>query len=87
MTGELTLRGRVLPVGGLKEKLLAAARSKIHTVVVPEGNWRELEEIPRHVRARVKLVPVRTMDEVLNVALAPAPKEIPAPPPPKTANA
>jgi ATP-dependent Lon protease len=87
MTGELTLRGRVLPVGGLKEKLLAAARSKIHTVVVPEGNWRELEEIPRHVRARVKLVPVRTMDEVLNVALAPGPKEIPAPPPPKTANA
>jgi ATP-dependent Lon protease len=88
MTGELTLRGRILPVGGLKEKLLAAARSKIHTVIVPEGNQRELEEVPRHVRARLKIVPVRSMDEVLEIALAgKVAKEIEAAAPPKTANA
>jgi ATP-dependent Lon protease len=89
MTGELTLRGRVLPVGGLKEKLLAAARSKIETVIVPEGNARELEEIPRHVRGRLKIVTARTMDEVLECALVskPAPTALPAPAGPKTANA
>jgi ATP-dependent Lon protease len=89
MTGELTLRGRVLAVGGLKEKLLAAARSKIETVVIPEGNARELDEIPRHLRGRLKIVTARTMDEVLACALAaPATAALTAGPvPPKTANA
>jgi len=70
MTGELTLRGHVLPIGGLKEKLLAAARAKIDTVVVPEGNARELEEVARPIRGRLKIVTVRSMDDVLAVALA-----------------
>jgi ATP-dependent Lon protease len=69
MTGELTLRGRVLPVGGLREKLLAAARAKIGTVVVPEGNLAEVEAMPHKVRGRLRIIPVRTMDDVLDVAL------------------
>ena len=69
MTGELTLRGRVLPVGGLKEKLLAAARAGIHTAIVPASNMAELSEIPKYLRQRIKLVPVHSMAEVLPVAL------------------
>jgi len=70
MTGELTLRGRVLPVGGLKEKLLAAARAGMHIAIVPAGNLAELSEIPDFLRQRIKLVPVHSMPEVLAIALA-----------------
>jgi ATP-dependent Lon protease len=69
MTGELTLRGKVLPIGGLKEKLLAAARAGITTVIIPAGNAPELTEIPVHVTSRVTVHPVREMEEVLELAL------------------
>jgi ATP-dependent Lon protease len=71
MTGEITLRGRVLPVGGLKEKVLAAHRAGIRTVIVPKENERDLPEIPADVRRQMKLVLVSHMDEVLATALAP----------------
>jgi ATP-dependent Lon protease len=74
MTGELTLRGKVLPIGGLKEKLLAAMRAGMTQVIIPAGNAPELTEIPEHVRARLTITPVRTMSEVLEVALVPATK-------------
>ena len=70
MTGEVTLRGRILPVGGLKEKLLAAARVGIHLAIVPAGNLAELSEIPDFLRQRIKIKPVHTMAEVLALALA-----------------
>jgi ATP-dependent Lon protease len=70
MTGELTLRGRVLPVGGLKEKLLAAVRAGMHVAIVPAGNVAELSEIPGHLRQRIRVEPVHTMAEVLGIALA-----------------
>jgi ATP-dependent Lon protease len=69
MTGEVTLRGRVLPIGGLKEKLLAALRGGIKTVLIPEENVKDLEEIPANVKEGLNLVPVRTVDEVLKYAL------------------
>ncbi len=69
MTGELTLRGRVLPIGGLKEKLLAAVRAGMRIAIVPAANLAELSEIPEHVRSKIKVVPVRTMAEVLPLAL------------------
>jgi ATP-dependent Lon protease len=69
MTGELTLRGRVLPIGGLKEKLLAALRGGINTVLIPKDNERELSEIPDNVTRDLKVVPVGTVDEVLKYAL------------------
>jgi len=69
MTGEITLRGEVLPIGGLKEKLLAAHRGGIKTVLIPKDNERDLEEIPENVIADLKVIPVQWIDEVLNVAL------------------
>jgi ATP-dependent Lon protease len=74
MTGELTLRGKVLPIGGLKEKLLAAVRAGLTSVIIPHGNAPELTEIPEHVRSKLSITPVRTMLEVLELALAPAGK-------------
>ncbi len=72
MTGEITLRGRVLPIGGLKEKALGALRAGINTVIIPEKNKRDLVEIPKNVKRKLKFVPVRNMDEVLAIALEPA---------------
>ncbi len=69
MTGEITLRGEVLPIGGLKEKLLAAHRGGIKTVLIPKDNERDLEEIPQNVIADLKVVPVQWIDEVLKIAL------------------
>jgi len=68
MTGEITLRGRVLPVGGLKEKTLGAIRAGIRTIVIPVKNKKDLAEIPRNIKRRVQFVPVSRMDEVLNIA-------------------
>ncbi|HEX6964976.1 MAG TPA: endopeptidase La [Gemmatimonadaceae bacterium] len=73
MTGEVTLRGRVLPIGGLKEKSVAAMRSKITEVIIPKGNAREVAELPEDVRQAVRFHPVSTMDEVLALALRAAP--------------
>jgi ATP-dependent Lon protease len=69
MTGEISLRGRVLPIGGLKEKSVAAHRNGIAHVLIPHGNLRDVEELPEEVRATVQFHPVRTMDEVLALAL------------------
>jgi ATP-dependent Lon protease len=69
MTGEITLRGRVLPIGGLKEKLLAALRSGITTVLIPKENEKDLADIPENVKAALEIVPVSTVDEVLARAL------------------
>jgi len=69
MTGEITLRGRVLPIGGLKEKLLAAHRGGITTVIIPEENRKDLVDIPKNVTASLDIHPVRWIDEVLDIAL------------------
>jgi ATP-dependent Lon protease len=69
MTGEITLRGRVLAIGGLKEKLLAALRSGIKTVLIPEENAKDLADIPDNVKAGLEIVPVGTVDQVLARAL------------------
>jgi ATP-dependent Lon protease len=69
MTGEITLRGRVLPIGGLKEKLLAALRGGLKTVLIPAENEKDLAEIPDNVKRGLHIVPVRTIDEVLSQAL------------------
>lgn len=69
MTGEITLRGRVLPIGGLKEKALAAHRAGIFNVIIPEENKKDLEEIPANVKRKMTFIPVSHMDEVLDIAL------------------
>jgi len=69
MTGEVTLRGRVLPIGGLREKSLAALRAGINHVIAPEHNRKDLEEIPRHEAKQVRFSMVKNMDEVLALAL------------------
>jgi ATP-dependent Lon protease len=69
MTGEITLRGRILPIGGLKEKLLAALRGGIQTVLIPKENEKDLTEIPDNVKKGLKLIPIATVDEVLKFAL------------------
>ncbi len=73
MTGEITLRGRVLPVGGLREKSLAALRARIYTIIAPEQNAKDLDEIPRHIRRRLDFRFVKHMDEVLKLALKDGP--------------
>jgi ATP-dependent Lon protease len=70
MTGEVTLRGRVLPIGGLKEKLLAALRAGIKTVVIPSENEKDLAEIPDNVKRGLRIIPAATVEEVLRLALA-----------------
>ena len=69
MTGEITLRGRVLPIGGLKEKSLAAHRVGIRTILFPIDNLRDLEEIPEEIKKTLKMIPVAHMDQVLEAAL------------------
>jgi ATP-dependent Lon protease len=85
MTGEITLRGEVLPIGGLKEKLLAAHRGGIKTVIIPEENAKDLVEIPDNVKNQLEIIPVRWIDRVLEIALIRQPvpieedQDIPAP--------
>ncbi len=69
MTGEVTLTGQVLPIGGLKEKLLAAHRAGIKTVLIPKDNEKDLVEIPNKVKEDIKLIPVETADQVIKIAL------------------
>ncbi|MBC8035712.1 MAG: endopeptidase La, partial [Rhizobiales bacterium] len=76
MTGEITLRGRILPIGGLKEKLLAALRAGIKKVMIPEENAKDLAEIPDNVKSGMEIVPVARMDDVLKHALVRMPEPI-----------
>jgi ATP-dependent Lon protease len=69
MTGEITLRGEVLPIGGLKEKLLAAHRGGIKVVLIPEENAKDLQEIPDNVKNQLEVIPVKWIDQVLELAL------------------
>jgi ATP-dependent Lon protease len=80
MTGEITLRGEVLPIGGLKEKLLAAHRGGIDTVIIPLENERDLAEIPKNIKQNLSIRPVRWIDEVLEIALVERPDVTAAPP-------
>ena len=91
MTGEITLRGRVLPIGGLKEKLLAALRGGLTKVLIPKDNEKDLADIPDNVKKGLKIIPVATVDEVLTEALVGRPtpiewhdEEAPVPPPAST---
>ena len=77
MTGEITLRGQVLAIGGLKEKLLAAHRGGIKKVLIPEENRRDLKEIPDNIKADLQIIPVQWIDEVMEVALSYMPKSLP----------
>jgi ATP-dependent Lon protease len=76
MTGEVTLRGRVLPIGGLKEKLLAALRGGIKTVLIPKDNEKDLEEIPDNVKRALTIITVAAVDEVLRHALVSQPTPV-----------
>ncbi|MDQ6888150.1 MAG: endopeptidase La, partial [Gemmatimonadota bacterium] len=76
MTGEITLRGRVLPIGGLKEKLVAALRSGIAEVIIPAGNAREVEELAEDIRDKLRVHSVSSMDEVLALALRRPPLDL-----------
>ena len=75
MTGEITLRGRVLPIGGLKEKLLAAHRAGIDTVLIPKENIKDLEEVPENVRGALTIVPAEEIGTVLKTALVEMPEK------------
>jgi ATP-dependent Lon protease len=79
MTGEVTLQGRVLPIGGVKQKVLAAHAAGLTDVVLPERNRADLDEVPEEVRERMKFHPVLSIDEVLELALEPAPAAAPEP--------
>lgn len=83
MTGEITLRGQVLPIGGLKEKLLAAHRGGVRVVLIPEENEKDLVDIPKNIQAKLDIRPVRWIDEVLSLALVQAPKPISSESPPE----
>jgi ATP-dependent Lon protease len=76
MTGEITLRGEVTAIGGLKEKLLAALRGGIKTVLIPEENVKDLQEIPDNVKQGLEIVPVKWIDQVLQVALEREPEAL-----------
>jgi ATP-dependent Lon protease len=68
MTGELSLAGKVMPIGGLKEKVIAARRNRIKTIIIPKYNERDLEEIPEHIRSGLEFYPVDSMEQVLDLA-------------------
>jgi ATP-dependent Lon protease len=70
MTGEVTLRGTALPIGGLKEKSLAAMRAGIGTILIPKGNEKDIPDLPKEAREALTIIPVETVDEVLKEALA-----------------
>ena len=76
MTGEITLRGEILPIGGLKEKLLAAHRGEIKTVLIPKENEKDLSEIPKNIKQKLEIIPVQWIDEVLQVALIKMPEAL-----------
>jgi ATP-dependent Lon protease len=80
MTGEITLRGRVLPIGGLKEKVLGAHRAGIKVIIIPKGNEADIEDVPEDVRGVLEFHPVETLNEVLKIALVPAEPGEQAPP-------
>ncbi len=84
MTGEITLRGEVLPIGGLKEKLLAAMRGGIEEVLIPHENERDLREIPKEILDALTIHPVRWIDQVFAVALQRMPEALPPPATPST---
>jgi ATP-dependent Lon protease len=73
MTGEITLRGRVLPIGGLKEKVLGAHRAGIKIIILPKENEADIEDIPEEVRGQLSFHPVETLEQVLKIALVPEP--------------
>ena len=77
MTGEITLRGEVTAIGGLKEKLLAAHRGGIKTVLIPEENVKDLQDIPENVKNQLEIVPVKWIDRVLEIALERVPQPLP----------
>ncbi len=79
MTGEITLRGEVLPIGGLKEKLLAAVRGGIRLALIPEENVKDLAEIPDTIKNRIEIRPVKWIDQVLEIALERIPEPLPEP--------
>ena len=66
MTGELSLTGQVLPIGGLREKTVAARRNKIKTILIPKANERDLDDIPEHVKKGIKFIPVSRVEEVMS---------------------
>ena len=71
MTGEITLRGRVLPIGGLREKVLAAHRAGLKVVLLPEKNMKDLVDVPKKVREDLKIIPLQHMDQVIELAISP----------------
>jgi ATP-dependent Lon protease len=77
MTGEITLRGRALPIGGLKEKVLGAHRAGIKHIILPKANEPDIEDIPEEVRSQLTFHPVETLSDVLQYALEPAKEEAP----------
>jgi ATP-dependent Lon protease len=77
MTGEITLRGEVLPIGGLKEKLLAAHRGGIKTVLIPQQNVKDLTDVPENIKNHLDIHPVKWIDDVLALALASVPVPLP----------
>jgi len=84
MTGEITLRGRVLPIGGVREKVLAAHRAGLETVILPEKNLKDLIDLPKTAKDELKIIPVKNLDDVLKIALSP--KVVIEPPKPKKQN-
>ena len=76
MTGEITLRGEVLPIGGLKEKLLAAHRGNIKTIIIPEQNAKDLVDIPEEIKSKLDIIPVQWIDKVIEIALTRIPQQL-----------
>jgi ATP-dependent Lon protease len=75
MTGEITLRGRIMPVGGIKEKAIAALRTGIREIILPEQNRKDISEIPKAIRKKIRFILVKDMDEVMKIALMPTDRE------------